>query len=141
MVDASFSRQRKKEFTAAGPRQLWIFAAALAVILTGLGFALLQRGSGSDGAAALPSTTAPAREQVSNELLETTKGLQLTQQQAVDQLQVVQDQLAAQKAETKRLSEEIAAVTEKLKALQQSFAEIPPSSVTATGSQPKSRRQ
>jgi uncharacterized coiled-coil protein SlyX len=141
MVDASFSRQRKKEDTAAGTRQLWIFALALAVILAGLGFALLQRGSGGDGAAALPSTTAPAREQVSIELLETTKGLQVTQQQAVDQLQVVQDQLAAQKAETKRLSEQIAAVTEKLGALQQSVAEIPASSVTATGSQPKSRRQ
>jgi uncharacterized coiled-coil protein SlyX len=50
----------------------------------------------------------------------------MTQQQAVDQLQVVQDQLAAQKAETKRLSEQIAAVTAKLEALQQSFAEFPP---------------
>jgi uncharacterized coiled-coil protein SlyX len=70
-----------------------------------------------------------------------TKGLQVTQQQAVDQLQVVQDQLAAQKAETKRLSEQIAAVTEKLGALQQSVADIPASSVLATESQPKSRRQ
>ena len=141
MVDASFSQQRKKEFTAAGPRQLWIFAVALVVILTGLGFALLQRGSGGDGAAALPSTTAPAREQVPIDLLETMKGLQVTQQQAVDQLQVVQDQLAAQKAETKRLSEEIAAVTANLKALQQSFAEMPPSSGAAPLSQLKSRRQ
>jgi uncharacterized coiled-coil protein SlyX len=41
----------------------------------------------------------------------------VTQQQAVDQLQVVQGQLAAQKPETKRLSEQIAAVTEKLDAL------------------------
>ena len=141
MVDASFSRQGKKEFTAGGTRQLWIFAVALAVILTGLGFALLQRGSGGDGAAALPSTTAPAREQVPIDLLETMKGLQVTQQQAVDQLQVVQDQLAAQKAETKRLSEQIAAVTEKLGALQQSVGDIPASSALATESQPKSRRQ
>ena len=142
MVDASFLRQRQSEDKAASSNlQLWIFAVALAVILTGLGFALLQPGSRSDGAAALPSTPAPAREQVSNELLETTRGLQMTQQQAVDQLQVVQDQLAAQKAETKRLSEQIAAVTEKLGALQQSFAEIPPSSGAAPLSQPKSRRQ
>ena len=142
MVDASFLRQRQNEDDAApSNRQLWIFAVALAVLLICLGFSLLQPGSGSDGAAALPSTTAPAWEQVSNELLETTRGLQMTQQQAVDQLQVVQDQLAAQKAETKRLAEEIAAVTANLKALQQSFAEMPPSSVLATGSQPKSRRQ
>src|SRR5438046_1869076 len=127
MVDASFLRQKQSEDDAApSNRQLWIFAVALAVIATALGFALLQPGSRSDGAAALPS--APARAQVSNELLETTRGLQMTQQQAVDQLQVVQDQLAAQKAETKRLSEEIAAVTANLKALQQSFAEMPPSS-------------
>jgi uncharacterized coiled-coil protein SlyX len=142
MVDASFSRQRQSEDDAAPTnRQLWIFAVGLAVILTGLGFGLLQLGSRSDGAAALESTTVTAREQVSNEILETTRGLQMTQQQAVDQLQVVQDQLAAQKAETKRLSEQIAAVTEKLGALQQSFAEIPAPSITATGSQPKSRRQ
>jgi len=96
---------------------------------------LRQKQSEDDAAPSNP------REQVSNELLETTRGLQMTQQQAVDQLQVVQDQLAAQKAETKRLSEEIAAVTANLKALQQSFAEMPPSSGAAPLSQPKSRRQ
>ena len=69
--------------------------------------------------------------QASDELLETAKGLQVTQQQAVDQLQVVQDQLAAQKAETKKLSEQIAAVTEKLDALQRSVADIPAPSVAA----------
>jgi uncharacterized coiled-coil protein SlyX len=71
----------------------------------------------------------------SDELLETTKGLQATQQQAVDQLQVVQDQLVAQKEETRKLSEQIAAVTEKLQALQQSVADIP---APAPGSPPKS---
>jgi uncharacterized coiled-coil protein SlyX len=76
-------------------------------------------------------SAAPAREQVSNELLETTKGLEITQQQAVDQLQVVQDQLAAQQAVTKKLSEQIATLTEKLDALQQSVADHPAPSVTA----------
>jgi uncharacterized coiled-coil protein SlyX len=107
MVDISFA--------AAGIRQLWIFAVALAIILIGLGCVLLQRGVGSS--AGSPSS-ATAREQVSIELLETTKGLQATQQQAVDQFQVVQDQLVVQKAETKKLSEQIAALTEKLNALQ-----------------------
>jgi septal ring factor EnvC (AmiA/AmiB activator) len=142
MIDAAFSHERQRaDRTAVGVRQLWIFAVALAVILSGLGFAVLQRGSGGNGAAALASTTAPPREQVSNELLETTKGLQMTQQQAVDQLQVVQDQLAAQKAETKRLSEQIAAVTEKLDALKQSVADAPAPSVAAPVSPPKSRHQ
>jgi septal ring factor EnvC (AmiA/AmiB activator) len=129
MVDASFSRQRQLEDGAAGIRQRWIFAVALGVILIGLGYVLLQRGLAGNSAAVVPSATAAAaiaaREQVSNELLETTKGLQAIQQQAVDQLQVVQDQLVAQKAETKKLSEQIAAVTEKLDALQQSVADIP----------------
>ena len=78
-----------------------------------------------------------------DELLETTKGLQITQQQAVDQLQVVHDQLVAQRAETKRLSEQIAELTEKLDALQQSVANLSvPSSHTAgppSGPQSKSR--
>jgi len=79
--------------------------------------------------------------QASNELLlETAKGLQVTQQQAVDQLQVVQDQLAAQKAETKKLSEQMAAVTEKLDALQRSVADIP-APVAVPVSPPKSRHQ
>jgi septal ring factor EnvC (AmiA/AmiB activator) len=125
VVDASFPRQIQHRAVAGIIRQRWIFAVALAVILTGLVFALLQRGSVGNGAAAFPSTTAPARDQVSNELLETTKGLQVTQQQAVDQLQVVQDQLVAQKAETKKLSEQIATLTEKLDALQQSIANTP----------------
>jgi uncharacterized coiled-coil protein SlyX len=82
-----------------------------------------------------------AREQVSIDLLETTKSLQVTQQQAVDQLQVVQDQLTAQKVETKRLSEQMVAVTEKLGVLRQSVADIPASSVAASVSQSKSRQQ
>jgi septal ring factor EnvC (AmiA/AmiB activator) len=137
MIDASFSRQRDEEDrTAAGLRHRWIFAVALGIILTGLGGALLQRGLGGTTAPIVPSaTTTAAREQASTELLETAKGLQVTQQQAVDQLQVVQDQLVAQKAETKKLSEQITAVTEKLQALQQSVADIP---APAPGSPPKS---
>src|ERR1017187_2704270 len=128
MVDASFSRLRQQQDPAAAGfrRQLSIFAVALAVILIGIGYVLLQRGLGGNSAAVVPSAAATAREQVSNELLETTKGLQATQQQAVDQLQVVQDQLLAQKAETKKLSEQIATVTEKLDALQQSVGNAPP---------------
>jgi uncharacterized coiled-coil protein SlyX len=134
MIDAAFSHQGQREDRAAvAARPLWIFAVALAVILTGLVFALLQRGSAGNGAAAFPSTTAPARAQVSNELIEMTKGLQVTQQQAVDQLQVVQDQLVAQKAETKKLSEQIASLTEKLNALQVASAPT----VTAPVSPPK----
>jgi uncharacterized coiled-coil protein SlyX len=113
-------RQRAQDDRVAGVRrQLLIFAAGFGVLLIGLGWVLLMRGLGGNTAAAVVPSVAPAaREQASNELLETTKGLQVTQQQAVDQLQVVQDQLVAQKAETKKLSEQIATITEKLEALQ-----------------------
>jgi uncharacterized coiled-coil protein SlyX len=123
-LETSSSRERELQGRAAGIRQLWIFAVALAVILIGLGCVLLQRGVG--GAAGWASS-ATAHEQVSNELLETTKGLQATQQQ------VVQDQLVAQKAETIKLSEQIAALTEKLNALQVASAPA----VTAPVSPPK----
>jgi hypothetical protein len=119
MVDASFSRLRAKEDRAAAARrQLSVLAAGLAVILIGLGWVLLQRGFGANSPpeSAIVATAAP--EQISKELLETTKGLQVTQQQAVDQLQVVQDQLVAQQAVTQKLSEQIAALTEKLNGAQ-----------------------
>ena len=133
MVDTSFSSLRHQEDrAAAGIRQRLIFAVALVVILIGLGCVLLQRGFGSNSAAVLPSAAAAARQQASHELLETTKGLQATQQQAVDQLQVVQDQLVAQQVETKELSGQIAALTEKLDALKQSVADIPTPSVAAS---------
>jgi septal ring factor EnvC (AmiA/AmiB activator) len=122
-VDAFSPHQRQDRAVAGIIRQRWIFAVALGIILIGLGFALLQRISVDNGAAALPSS--PTREQSLKELIETTKDLQVTQQQAIDQLEVVQDQLVAQKAETKKLSEQIATITEKLDALQQSIANTP----------------
>jgi uncharacterized coiled-coil protein SlyX len=145
MIDASFSRQRHQEDRGvAAVRGLPAFAIALAIILIGLGGVLFWA-FGSSTVAALPSSasavSAPAREQVSNEILETAKGLGITQQQAVDELQVVQDQLAVQKAETEKLSEQIAAVTEKLDVLQQSIAIIPVPPVAAPPPTPKSHRQ
>ena len=86
-----------------------------------------------------PAALAASR-RPSDELLETTKGLQVTQQQAVDQLQVVQDQLVAQRVEMKKLSEQIAALTERLDTLQQSIANMPATTRSAgspSGPQPK----
>jgi uncharacterized coiled-coil protein SlyX len=114
-------------------------AAAIVLIVAGL---LLVRGFGGTMAASPSSGVAhtPTVEQVSSEILETAKGLGITQQQAVDQLQVVQDQLVAQKAETKKLSEQITTLTERLDALQQSVANPPASTHAATtGPQTKPR--
>ena len=61
--------------------------------------------------------------------MEKTKGLEVTQQESIDQLQVVQDQLqtmkrllAAQQADTKRLSEQVSGLNEAIDGLRQSFA-------------------
>ena len=67
--------------------------------------------------------------QVSEQLFQTTKGLEQTQQESIDQLQVMQDQLqtvrrqlAAQQAENKRLSQQVAGLNEAVDGLRQSFA-------------------
>lgn len=134
MVDASFSRVRGQDDRAAAHarRRSWIIAAVAGFIFIGAGLSMVWGFGGTRVLApSYSAVSSPAREQVSSELLETTKGLEVTQQQAVDQLQVVQDQLAAQQAVTKKLSEQIATLTEKLDALQQSVAGHPAPSVTA----------
>ena len=71
--------------------------------------------------------------QASEQLVEKTKGLEETQQQSIDQLQLVQDQLqvmtrllASQQSETRKLTEQVGSLTGALDNLRQSFAAIPP---------------
>jgi uncharacterized coiled-coil protein SlyX len=130
MIDPSYSRQRDQEDRAA----VW---ARQRRILIPLVAAFILLGGGLSIVWGFGGVSSAAREQVPNELLETAKGLGVTQQQAVDQLQVVQDQLVAQQTETKKLSEQIAMLTEKLDALQQSVANIPAPSVAAPLPTPK----
>jgi len=119
-------------------RRRMIIPLVAAFIFVGAGLSMVWGFGGTRVLAPSPSAvSSPAREQVSSELLETTKGLDVTQQQAVDQLQVVQDQLAAQQAVTKKLSEQIATLTEKLDVLQQSVANTPAPSVAAPVPMPK----
>jgi uncharacterized coiled-coil protein SlyX len=107
-----------------------IIAALLLVFLVAGGWSLL-RGYRSTSAAAVVETksavaapgtpTAP----VSPDLIEATKALAISQQQAIDQLQVVQDLLTAQRTETKRLSDEVETLNGKLSALQETVANMP----------------
>jgi hypothetical protein len=125
MIDPPYSRQRDQEDRAAmwaRQRRMIIPLVAALILLLGGGLPIVWGFGG---------VSSPAHEQLPNELLETAKGLEVTQQQAVDQLQVVQNQLVAQHTETKKLSERIAMLAEKLDAPQQSVANIPAPSVAA----------
>jgi uncharacterized coiled-coil protein SlyX len=106
--------------------QRLIIPVAAAIVFIAAALSLVWDFGGTIAAA--PSSSfghAPTVEQVSNQILETAKGLGITQQQAVDQLQVVQDQLVAQQTETKKLSEQMTTLTKRLDALQQSVANLP----------------
>ncbi|MBC7052312.1 hypothetical protein G6O46_25205, partial [Salmonella enterica subsp. enterica serovar Enteritidis] len=77
-------------------------------------------------------------EQVSEALVEKTKGIEETQQESIDQLQVVQDQLqtmrkqfAAQQADAKKLPDQVAALTEQVEGLRQSLASAQANEPTA----------
>src|SRR5258708_23774231 len=138
MVDASYSRQQEEHATVQAPRRRLIVPLVAAFVLIGAGWTMVWPFGGSKVVAPSPGVTT-ASSTSSDELIETTKGLESTQQQTVDQLQVVQDRLAAQQTETKKLSEQIATLTEKLHALEQSVANIPAPPVPAPVQLPKAR--
>jgi uncharacterized coiled-coil protein SlyX len=123
VADAAYSHDDEHlDRAVMSPHQRVIIPGVAAVVLIGVGF---WGFGGTRATAPAPGAMAvPAREQTSNKILETTKGLEITQQQAVDQLQIVQGQLAAQQLETKKLSAQIAALTDKLDALQGSVGNI-----------------
>ena len=86
MVDAAYSR--KLQLGRAAVRARWQLIIPLVAA-----FVLIGGGGWTVWAFSASKEAAP---RASDVLLETTKGLEITQQQAVDQLQIVQDQLAAQ---------------------------------------------
>jgi flagellar motility protein MotE (MotC chaperone) len=116
-----------------GTHPIAVTAAALVLILAGVaGIAISRAYTGqspeTDRAVAVRALQARAA-QASEQLAEKTKGLEQTQQDSVDQLQVMQDQLqtgrrrlAAQQADNKRLSEQVSSLTEAVEGLRQSFA-------------------
>lgn len=116
-----------------GSQPIALAAAMLIVIVAAIASIALWRVY--SGTSPEPDRTMAARflqaraAQASEQLVEKTKGLEMTQQESIDQLQMVQDQLqsvrrllAAQQADTKRLSEQISALTEAVEGLRQSFA-------------------
>jgi len=116
-----------------GAQPIALTAAALFLIVAGVASIALWRaysGHSPEADRAILARAMQARAaQASEQLVEKTKDLEQTQQESIDQLQVVQDQLqtvrrvlAAQQADNKRLSEQVAGLTEAVDSLRQSFA-------------------
>jgi len=121
-----------------GGQPIAIAAAALVIVVLGASSIALWRaytGSTPETDRAVATRQLQARTvQASEQLVEKTKGLEATQQESIDQLQVVQDQLltvrrllAAQQADTRKLSEQVGTLTEAIEGLRQSFASAPAS--------------
>ena len=124
---------RSNPILRLGAQPIALTAAALLFMITGVTSIAISRaytGATLETDRAVASRQLQARTaQASEQLVEKTKGLEATQQESIDQLQVVQDQLqtmkrvmATQQAETKRLSEQVATLSESIDGLRQSFA-------------------
>ena len=116
-----------------GGQPIAIAAAALVIVVVGVTFITLWRaytGSAPETERVVATRQLQARAaQASEQLVEKTKGLEATQQESIDQLQMVQDQLlavrrllAAQQTDTRKLSEQVGTLTEAIDGLRQSFA-------------------
>src|SRR5258705_917411 len=118
-----------------GSQPIALAAAALVILVVGVGSVIRWRAY--TGTSPEQDRIASARQlqartaQASEQLIEKTKGLEASQQESIDQLQVVQDQLqtvrrllTAQQADTKKLSEQVGSLTGAIDSLRQSFASV-----------------
>src|SRR3990170_7649217 len=133
MMETPSYEARANVVARIGAQPIALAAVALAIIMIGVGSIALWRAY--TGPSPEQDRIASARQlqartaQASEQLVEKTKGLEATQQESIDQLQVVQDQLltvrrllTAQQTETKRLSEQVGNLTGAIDGLRQSFA-------------------
>ena len=116
-----------------GKQPIAIAAAALVIVVLGVSFITLWRsytGNAPETDRVVATRQLQARAtQASEQLVEKTKGLEATQQESIDQLQMVQDQLqtvrrllAAQQSDSRKLSEQVGTLTQTVEGLRQSFA-------------------
>ena len=116
-----------------GKQPIAIAAAALVIVVLSISFITLWRsytGNAPETDRVVATRQLQARAtQASEQLVEKTKGLEATQQESIDQLQMVQDQLqtvrrllAAQQTDSRKLSEQVGTLTQAVEGLRQSFA-------------------
>jgi hypothetical protein len=147
MIEVASRDARINGIARIGSQPIALAAGALIIIVLGVGTIALWRaytGTSPEQDRLVVTRQLQARTaQASEQLVEKTKGLEATQQESIDQLQVVQDQLqtvkrllAAQQAEAKRLSDQVSGLTEAIDGLRQSFASA---QSTETSSPPAAR--
>jgi biopolymer transport protein ExbB/TolQ len=135
MIDVASDDAKTSGIARIGTQPIALAAGALVIILLGIGSIALWRaytGNSPEQDRVVASRQLQVRAaQASEQMVEKTKALETTQQESIDQLQVVQDQLqnvkrllAAQQAESKRLSEQVTGLTEAIDGLRQSFASV-----------------
>src|SRR6202171_1046871 len=142
MIEVTSRDAKTYGMARIGSQPIALAAVALVIIVLGVGAIALWRAY--TGISPEQERTVAARQlqvrtaQASEQLVEKTKGLEATQQESIDQLQVVQDQLqtvrrllAAQQADAKRLSDQVAGLTEAIDGLRQSFASAQASEASA----------
>ena len=135
MIEVTSQQAKPGGMARIGSQPIALAAGVLVVIVLGISSIALWRAY--TGVSPEQERVVAARQlqvrtaQASEQLVEKTKGLEATQQESIDQLQVVQDQLqtvrrllAAQQADSKRLSEQVVGLTEAIDGLRQSFASV-----------------
>ena len=125
MPDTWFSEPNSRGAAPARPLrgQFLLVAAAASLVIGGLAFWRMGMPPRPPAPrSATTAVTAPAKNPVLDELVRTTRALNDSQQQAIDQLQVLQDTVASQAAALKVSSDQVTELNNKLEALRQSFA-------------------
>jgi hypothetical protein len=148
MIDVISDDQGKYHIARIGRQPIALAAVVLVLMLTGAGSIALWRATA--GSSTEPDRVISARQiqlraaEASEQLVEKTKALELSQQESIDQLQALQDQvqgvkrlLAAQQNDAKRLSDQIGAVAGAIDSLRQSFASTP--ATDSSSDQPKAK--
>jgi uncharacterized coiled-coil protein SlyX len=132
MIEPSYEEFRR-DFTVAGRNRMRLIIPVLILVVTiaagAAAFWQFYRGGFSDAIV--------ARQDNSSETAPVARDLDTSQQQSTDQVQALQQDLVAQQAATRRLSDEVDALTTKVDALQQSFASAP----VTVGRAPPPRRK
>jgi len=135
----------------SGPQPIALATILLLLIVVAIGSTALWRATTGSipevDRVALARLLHSRTAQTFDQLADRTRGLEASQQEAIDQLQVVQDELqtvkrllASEEADKKRLADQVAVLTEAVDGLRQSFASAPPDASPPPETRPANTR-